>query len=499
MKHSISLIGFLSAIFPLASLSQPFNNYQSQFTQRYGEIEGCIWNMAKEQSITITTRTKSTISVYGANASYVHGYRKLATFSEVIGQQTLWFDCPFEQKNLYVTVDNGTTTHGYTIPTSNATITDNEVQTPTNNISEYIHSETMEVPIDEFALALLKDGSNNTGKVTQSSKYISDGNPITVTPVYSNCGYNNTFGIYLQEGNEIGQTIDLWTKTSNHTSGTMSRPVFTINIPEGIVFGYYIRNSNGTYYSDATFNTSQARAAGVFKGDDCWYLAFEDMPLTGDMDYNDMVFRIKASAQVLDNDPAQWTLAAEVDLENSDFDFNDAVFKFSFIQGERHIVFTPIACGTPKDVEIYLGDQHIGEMHELLQSSKGQYVNVNGSKTKPNEKLATEVAVPEDFSLANGMGGFSFVVDGLRINAPQQDEAPQLLLIANGDWEYPAEGSPIESTTPEFPWKASDNTGILPPRVSTNEQTTIFNLNGNRVNETAKGVFIINGHKTICK
>lgn len=57
MKHSISLIGFLSAIFPLASLSQPFNNYQSQFTQRYGEIEGCIWNMAKEQSITITTRT----------------------------------------------------------------------------------------------------------------------------------------------------------------------------------------------------------------------------------------------------------------------------------------------------------------------------------------------------------------------------------------------------------------------------------------------------------
>jgi len=59
-------------------------------------------------------------------------------------------------------------------------------------------------------------------------------------------------------------------------------------------FGFYIKNSSGTFYTLDQLNGGEAMAVAFNKpGSDNWLIGFEDT-LGGDKDYNDMVVRVES-------------------------------------------------------------------------------------------------------------------------------------------------------------------------------------------------------------
>ena len=480
-------------------------SYAAQYTAKYGNVAYlCDWNTAVRQNLVVKVSETSTVQVFGGIATNLWGIKKLAEFKSVSGTQEMFFSRPQKQNSLYVLISHGNATYGYVVDVTNPEVNDAHTSNSIE-LNEYVTTVNTDIEVDQYALDMLRNGQNNSGKVTQSSRYVSDGNPVVVTPVFSDCGYVNTFGIYLQQGDEVGEKLDLWTKTTNHTSGVMNRPVFTINLPVGVVYGFYIRNTGGTYYSDASLNASNARAAGVLKGDNCFYLAFEDMPLRGDMDYNDMVFKIEMTTQVLDTDPVEWTIAAELDEFSSDFDFNDVVFKISYFEGDDHLEFTPLAAGIDEAVDVYFHKQYVGEIHSLLHANENSRVNVLGDGLLYDKVVTANpirIEVSEGFSLADDMGGFSFSIADRVVSAPKKGDAPRMLLMCSGEWSWPTEGTSIEQGHQDFPWDKDflmTNNGIIETDQNRSVRRGWYTLQGRKAKNVQRGVFLNEGKKYFIK
>ena len=435
---------------------------KSPFGLRFQDLFGIIssaqdWNMAVPRSVVVTVPSTSKVTIFGTFVSSQFGSKKLAEYTDVAGTQVLYFLQPKGLDRVFAIASNDQYSAGVTIDDSGvANFTGLGGETVLANC---VTTGQQDVAVDEYALQLLPDGSNNTGKVTQSSKFVSDGKTVTVVPVYSNCGYTNTFGIYLQKGDGSIERLNLWTKTQNHTYGVLSRPVFHITLPEGAVYGFYISNSGGTYYSDAALNTNSARAAGIVNGNGHMYIAFEDMPLSGDMDYNDMVFRIEESVAMLDNDPSEWVIAAEVDDENSDFDFNDFVIKVTYVMGNSYMTITPMAVGTNKSIQAFWGGQLLGEAHMLFGVYTPQCINTVGEGNiyrGPVNTKSINIQVPQQFSVTDALKNISVKVDDRVLSVSNVGFSPRFLLIANGQWRWPTEGTSIGVAYPGFAKWVSD-------------------------------------------
>lgn len=158
-----------------------------------------------------------------------------------------------------------------------------------------------------------------------------------------------------------------------------------------------------------------------------------------------------------------WLLACE-DLGNTDdFDFNDIVFSVSHVAGTTEATVTPLAAGGTLEAHIYYGDQDLGEIHRLLGQSGYTITNTNDSKGTPGE--AKKITVPENFSMADNMGGFKVVIKSnekemVTINAPQNGIAPQMICIDNStNWAWPTERTNISEAYPDFgEWGTNYNT-----------------------------------------
>lgn len=430
--------------------------YGLEFQKEFGTVnENQDWSMTELYTLNVNIPEASTITIYGTFMTNEFGAKKLAEFTGIQGAQLLSFIKPMGLKDLYVIVSNKSFNVGKLLTESGASLTFDSAGN-SFDLAACVSQATKEVPVDVYALNTLPDGSNNKGKVTQSSRYISDGKPITVTPVYSNCGFTNTFGIYVEKGDGNIEKLNLWTKYDNHTSGTLSRPVFTVTLPAGVVFGFYIvanGNVDNTYYTDAALNQDNIRATGVLQGNGCTYLAFEDMPQNGDFDYNDMVFSVTPTLPVLDNDASEWIVAVELDEEDCDYDFNDVVMKVSYVAGENTITITPMAAGTTKTVELYRNGTKMAEVHQLFLSFKPICINTIGEGlvyTAPVTSRAISVPFPTNYSVVDLMKQLVFKVDGKEISAAQIGFSPRVLLIANGQWRWPTEGTSIGRAYPMF-------------------------------------------------
>lgn len=428
--------------------------YDKAFEEIFGETSPeQTWNMASTETISVSVATESTITIYGNYTASIFGAKKLAVYTGVSGTQELTFEKPLGLTFFFVTAANGQYVKGQmTDGSSPVTFEDTAV---TFDLANCVASETNDVDADAFIFNLLPEGVNNTGKVTQSSLYVSDGQPFTVTPVYSNCGLTNTVGLYVQQQEGTLAELDLWTKTENHTGGIRQRPVFTVTLPAGTVFGFYIKNSMGKYYSDATLNQSNAKAVGTIKSENCMYQAFEDLPLSGDFDFNDVVLRITPFITPLDTDASEWTVAIETDADNDcDFDFNDIVFKVSYVKGDGYIILTPLAAGTPDQIELYLGDTLVGEIHTLLNGEHGTIINTvtNGTKRyeEPVVSQSIRLTVPQLFSLAEKFGSLHVKVNGASIEPRSKGYPSQILVIGSGTWQWPAEGVRIDEAYSGF-------------------------------------------------
>ena len=351
---------------------------------------------------------------------------------------------------------------------------------------------------------------------------------ITVYPVYWNAMFDHTLGIYWYDGRNRRQTQDIYTDKEGSdvqvyvkrtedtrrdpdeyegwesvTWDTFEDPAdvttgsnwpwgegkktykgeivtsyginsrgFTIDLPAGTKYGFYIKVDNdndgryeNTYYTDPSENRNNngnGVMAAYFKqemdnGTTRTFVGFEDQP-DGVKDLNDLMLMIDPSPIVIDNDVVKWIVAAEDLGATDDYDFNDVVFSVEHASGHETATITPLAAGGSLSAYLYRNGEQIGdEFHKMLGVSAnedGSYPYVN-TETGGAAGSPITISVPVDFSLAyndtQNIGDFSLEINGNSqiITAPGRGEAPQIICVPDG-WKWPKERVRIDEAYSKF-------------------------------------------------
>ena len=270
-------------------------------------------------------------------------------------------------------------------------------------------------------------------------------------------------------------------------------PGITINIPQGVQFGFYITTNyqdNATVYSESSLNptrhlngdassnySSNNFAATYHKHSDdgkCeFYLTFED---GHDFDYNDLIVRIGDAPNALgevpplrnhenvllvvdreeEEDVNMSYIVAYEDLGVNDFDFNDVVLGIDYIstnQANKTATFKLMAAGGTLPVSVAYNTTTLWEeIHQVFGVSSNTPVNVKGN-TKEKGHISKEIAVEDNFTILADASKLKITVskngiDVENISIPNPDETggtPQAILVASPTWEWPTEGQLITS------------------------------------------------------
>jgi len=152
---------------------------------------------------------------------------------------------------------------------------------------------------------------STTAKWANSSAFFPVSTP-TLLFEYAGLAASNAFGLW--SGNDTtaitgvdvflgGATSGTIATLSWNTPGTNDLTISgavgkvnntTISGIDPFAFGFYIKNSGGTFFTLDQLNGGEAMAVAFNKpGTDNWLIGFEDT-LNGDKDYNDMVVRVES-------------------------------------------------------------------------------------------------------------------------------------------------------------------------------------------------------------
>ena len=506
-------------------------DYEQNFVDLFGEIDpNQDWNVAELKSVTVDPGSSTEVQIYAKNGDV---YKLVGDYKEVSGTRALTFDAAKGVNDFYVVAggqgklakngesvsfaDAGTRSYEDRDKNDVFTVKEDYVTFPWEDVMAYAER----LPNDP-------DGDNlEVEGISTNFDMVMGNDEITVYPVYWNASFDHTLGIYWyddrgrmqrqdiytdKEGDDVqvyvkrteknaGRNPDTYEDWENVTWNTFEEPDdvtksdgwppfwgkettyegeidtskgiksrgFTIDLPYGTKYGFYIkvydgRNYRGIYYTDKLENGRDGVMAAYFKqemdnGMTRTFVGFDDQPGEG-KDLNDLMLMIDPSPIVIDNDVQEWIIAAEDLGSTDDYDFNDVVFSGKYASGNMEATITPLAAGGSKETYLYRGGEGpIGgvEFHTLLGGSvneDGSYAFVNtesaGAKGEP-----IVIDVPVDFSLAYGdninMGGFSLEVDGIgtSITAPGQGESPQMICVPAG-WKWPKERVRIDQAYPKF-------------------------------------------------
>ena len=269
-----------------------------------------------------------------------------------------------------------------------------------------------------------------------------------------------------------------------------------VTIPEGTVFGMYIKPSNAECkYSESKYNEASSYSeltnncyGSTFTLDGEMYLGFEDWVGGDNFDMNDMMFRFRGNVPTtVDESGISWDVACEDLGDLYDYDFNDVVFNVQHISGRNTVTVTPLAAGGQLQAWLYNSYKTtagglIGDTHELLGGAAPAILNANGT-VSAGEKVTFELTgdAVNNFTMAynpgstisegnsanstDNMGGFYIKVrrgesDVITVNGPRQGSAPQMILVPAG-WDWPTEGTRIDACYEEFErWGAGYYTNL---------------------------------------
>ena len=521
MKKSFLVTFVVGSLFMASCTEDVYNpdrikeEYEQNFVELFGEINpNQDWNVAELKSVTVDPGSSTEVKIYALNGDV---YKLVGDYKEVSGTQTLPFDAAKNVNDFIVSVggQGKLVKNGETVSFAEAgtrsyekwdwngafTVKDDYVNFPWNDVMSY----AKKLPNDKHNVSV--DGlSTNFDMVMGSAE-------ITVYPVYWNASFDHTLGIYWYEGNKKhtqdiytdkkGDDVQVYVKRTNNwkpsdtregwesvTWDTFEKPGdvqefwtsykreidtskgiksrgFTIDLPEGTKYGFYIKVYNGhsyedTYYTDASENGKDGMMAAYFKqemenGTTRTFVGFEDQP--GNVkDLNDLMLMIDPSPIVIDNDVTKWIVAAEDLGATDDYDFNDVVFSVEHASGHDEAIITPLAAGGSLETYLYRNGSQIGdEFHALLGGSAnadGSYSQINTTTAgSPGSPITIEV--PVDFSLAyndtENIGGFGLKIAGKEtiIEAPGKGEVPQMICVPEG-WKWPKERVRIDLAYPKF-------------------------------------------------
>ena len=500
-------------------------DYEQNFVDLFGEINpNQDWNVAELKSVTVEPGNNSTeVEIY---AKGTYAYQLVGNYKSVSGKQTLKFDAP-ENLNDFIVLADGKAK--FVKNGDEVSFTDDAVTRTYYEDVEGVWSETSSYKEFEWNevksfIKTLEEGEDNTGSgVPVNFDYVAGEEPITIYPIYWNAHYYHRIGIYIKGedgkikaehliyqdkmGDELqynrntnwwGNNKWYWQDASGNESvsfngykgGRIRSKGFTIDLPEGTVYGFYIEVSknrpiwnsynDGKYYTNASLNNPAQNMASSFKqnGDEYTYLGFDD-DSKGDHDLNDLMFIAdpepedpEPNPEPEPESPSTWTIAVE-DLGNTDdYDFNDIVFTIKHVSGTEVATITPLAAGG--SLETYLcytdgeGEYHETEFHSFFgvdgPGSDGTYPLINTQSVNYSAS-SFEIKVDKDFSVAEKMGGFTIKVvnnqtqSTVVIAAPDAGAAPQMICVPSG-WQWPVERVNINDAYPGFSTWINDPTQV---------------------------------------
>ena len=545
MKKSFLMVFVAGGLFMASCTEDAYNpdrikeDYEQNFVDLFGEINpDQDWNVAELKSVTVEPGNSTEVEIY---AKGTYAYQLVGNYKSVSGKQTLKFDAP-ENLNDFIVLADGKAK--FVKNGDEVSFTDDAVTRTYYEDVEGVWSETSSYKEFEWNevksfIKTLEEGEDNTGSgVPVNFDYVAGEEPITIYPIYWNAHYYHRIGIYIKGedgkikaehliyqdkmGDELqynrntnwwGNNEWYWQDASGNESvsfngykgGRIRSKGFTIDLPEGTVYGFYIEVSknrprwdsynDGKYYTNASLNNPAQNMASSFKqnGDEYTYLGFDD-DSKGDHDLNDLMFIADPEPEIIDYEPvpdpddpepdpepnpepepespSTWTIAVE-DLGNTDdYDFNDIVFTIKHVAGTEVATITPLAAGG--SLETYLcytdgeGEYHEKEFHSFFgvdgPGSDGTYPLINTQSVNYSAS-SFEIKVDKDFSVAEKMGGFTIKVvnnqtqSTVVIAAPDAGAAPQMICVPSG-WQWPVERVNINDAYPGFSTWINDPTQV---------------------------------------
>ena len=541
MKKSFLMVFVAGGLFMASCTEDAYNpdrikeDYEQNFVDLFGEINpNQDWNVAELKSVTVEPGNSTEVEIY---AKGTYAYQLVGNYKSVSGKQTLKFDAP-ENLNDFIVLADGKAK--FVKNGDEVSFTDDAVTRTYYEDVEGVWSETSSYKEFEWNevksfIKTLEEGEDNTGSgVPVNFDYVAGEEPITIYPIYWNAHYYHRIGIYIKGedgkikaehliyqdkmGDELqynrntnwwGNNKWYWQDASGNESvsfngykgGRIRSKGFTIDLPEGTVYGFYIEVSknrpiwnsynDGKYYTNASLNNPAQNMASSFKqnGDEYTYLGFDD-DSKGDHDLNDLMFIADPEPEIIDYEPvpdpddpepnpepepespSTWTIAVE-DLENTDdYDFNDIVFTIKHVSETEVATITPLAAGG--SLETYLcytdgeGEYHETEFHSFFgvdgPGSDGTYPLINTQSVNYSAS-SFEIKVDKDFSVAEKMGGFTIKVvnnqtqSTVVIAAPDAGAAPQMICVPSG-WQWPVERVNINDAYPGFSTWINDPTQV---------------------------------------
>lgn len=506
--------------------------YKKNFEEIYGKIDPQQdFNLSAQYQVTVTPGVSSNIKVYAKSGA---GFQLVGSYSDIAGTTTLKFDALKEVTE--VMVSDGITAQTVNVGGSVNFAGTRAIHTGTafgDQITVSRKSEWREFSTGEIKAytTVAPEEKENTTKVTCNYTLVSNG-VFTIYPIYYYTGSWSTVGIYfkdalgginmvdvytIKEGDdfeyystskvwseEAGGYVDKgWTRFEDHGGddecinqasangeGKIVRSHgIDINIPEGTVFGMYLRveSQGGTAltdeykwinYSESDLNSSAYRQtttggpkeyintncideklAAFYTVGDNTYFSFEDWS-TQCTDLNDIVFMFGGNVPTsADNDAQEWIIACE-DMSQTigDNDFNDFVFKVSHGENFTTMNITPLAAVGTYESDLYYGEDKIGEVHQLVNPSatpdaNGLYSIINGADMGtpgPQKTIAVDAGftlqsyTPENYigttNTTTRMGDFRIYCkrnshdntgdeDAIVISAPERGDAPAMFCV----------------------------------------------------------------------
>lgn len=297
---------------------------------------------------------------------------------------------------------------------------------------------------------------------------------------------------------------------------------FKIDVPTGMRIGFYLRSDEEPFpeqwtilrgkginpyvenqrdFMGTCFCVEFMNVVGNGRGyhrscikdyDEVYWMGMEDLVNGGDHDCNDVMFGVVSDLKIHmptivnpeepgededdfieimeESDPFPWTLAYEDIGRNPDFDFNDAVIKLVPDYTNEECCVIVMAAGSPQRMYLHFdgpdGDINLGEVHELLGSKKTEtYINTQGVVANTSFAQVDCVPWPKEYSMDLDAQRFYIEIQrgtcedctDIITLANDPGQLPEALLVA-GEWQWPVEGTHINSTYTEFSKWANDPT-----------------------------------------
>ncbi len=524
--------------------------YNEAFVSLFGNIDPeHTWAMVENKAVSVNLDAPSDVKIY---TKVGRTYKLAANYKNVSGNKELSFDAPMGCEDVLVTVNGAPYQQdgSRAVLNENKIVWTEEVDEDDTNHGNIINNTYHYYTLEQLGVFhqnqpyLPEGGIDNINKINLDYVLVSDGEPYTFTPTFWNASYDHVYGIYYYEKddkgrvrkkeidfyqnkgdldrkyadkehqelqrlnpqtgefenvtadcsfdglfNKDGSFTDLY-KGTEKTDFIMRSKHFHILLPEGTVFGFYVKAGGKKFYSDPSLNERAYRnhsAFGHIVIGDYTYIVVEDAP-NGDNDYNDFVFTMAgAKHDHISEEPNTFIYATE-DLGNTDdFDFNDVVFSVAYPIDEEKAHVTLMAAGGTLHAQIYFNDTPVGkEVHEAFGVDVKTMVNTNSIEHNFVDLGYVNVGSGWSHTSYSEIGnGFKvkIIKDGKEYNVgtpgASNGEAPQMLILEH-NWFWPMERTRINVAYPNIgEWAGNYKSGTWVNEVSLEDvvQRSILNQN----------------------